>query len=240
MNYPTSLIIETSTVCNMKCAMCTHSSPDFDSGRPKTFLPESLIDKMSTFIKSAKEVQLTGIGEPLISPSFWKILAMVQKDCYVHVNSNFLNISDYRINDLALSNLKCLTVSIDSPDVDTYYKIRGEDLNRVINNVKRLLLAIKETKSQLSVTLNMTLMKENINQITKALDLCNEIKCTGLATWPLNNNPVFNKLNKEIRGWNFIYENQLPWKFKELYNQKIQEAIEYAKKLNLVFTYYFI
>lgn len=228
MIYPKSLLIETSSICDLKCVMCPHSLKEF--GRPELFLSDFIIDKISNYVSNAELVQLHGIGEPLLSPSFWKVLKLVNKNCHTSVNSNFLNVPEYKMIDLVDSNLKHLSISIDSPDVSTYYKIRGGDLNKVIKNIKNLIKIIKEKKSLLLVTLNMTLMKENINQLEKALDLCNELECFGLDTWPMNN--IDGKDYNGNQRWNFNYNEQLPNQFKELYNEKIISAISYAKKIN--------
>jgi MoaA/NifB/PqqE/SkfB family radical SAM enzyme len=237
MNYPKEISIETSSVCDLRCVMCPQSAKVF--GRPKIFLSDDVIDKMIPFIQNATHLQLHGIGEPLLSPSFWKILEIVTPECFTAVNTNLVNVSGNKLLKLVASNLTHISVSIDSPNVDTYYKIRGTDLNRVIKNIKRLMSIITASESKMFVTLNMTLMRENIEQINQALDLCSELGCYGVDTWPLNNSES-EDLNRESYGWKFTYADQLPWKFKELYNEKLQLAVEYAKKLDKRFVHHFI
>lgn len=235
MNYPTELIIETSSLCDLKCVMCPQSDPDIN--RPKIFLPEEIIDKISSYITTAKYLQLHGIGEPLLSPSFWKVLTFLSKDSYASVNSNFLNVTEDKMYKLASSNLGLVNISLDSPDINTYYKIRGADLNKVINNIKKLVEIIKQVNSRLRVALNMTLMRENIEQINQTLDLCKELGCYELWIWPMNNSCV---LDKELYGWKFVYEYQSPYNFKELYNETIQKAIDHSKQIDMRFNYSFI
>jgi MoaA/NifB/PqqE/SkfB family radical SAM enzyme len=237
MNYPKSLAIETSTVCNLKCIMCTHSAVNF--GRPKIFLPNDIIDKLIPYIEHAESLQLHGIGEPLLSPSFWKVLSHVSKDCWATVNSNFVNVTTDQMENLATSNLKNISVSIDSPNRDTYYIIRGADLDKVIENIKKMISIIKKTESKLFVVLNMTIMKENIDQINETLDLCKKLECFRVDTWPMNNWDSI-ELDRDIRNFKFSYNDQKPASFKELYNSKIQESVDYSKLINMNFTYNFI
>lgn len=231
------LIIETSSVCDLKCVMCHHSADDM--GRPKIFLSDEIIKKIEPFLHRVKSVQLHGIGEPLISPAFWKILKLIPSDCYSTVNSNFVNISESKIRDLVNSSLKSISISVDSPDKETFYRIRGADLQRVIYNTKLLVSVIKEKESSMRVMYNMTLMKENITQLNKALDLCVEVGCVGLETWPLNNYHG-KRFDRKIHGWDFIYEDQHPSKFVDFYNKQVEIAREYAKQIGKGFSSYTI
>jgi MoaA/NifB/PqqE/SkfB family radical SAM enzyme len=235
--YPTHLIIETSTICNLKCVMCTHSDAIFD--REKQFLSDNIINKIEPFLFNAKYLQLHGMGEPLLSTSFWKIITKIRRETYSEINSNLVSITDEQMDILVKSNLSSIRISIDSPNVDTYRKIRGFDLSVVIDNVKRLVQKRNENKSNLGISLNMTLMKENINEIKECIDLCKSLNCDMLYTWTLNNKEG-EYLNKNLYGWSFIYKDQNPYNFKEYFNTKVYEAIEYAKKVNVLFSYYVI
>lgn len=237
MKYPSTLIIETSSVCDLKCVMCPHSGKIFP--RNKIFLPDLIIDKIQKYVENAKCIQLHGIGEPLLSPSFWEVLQYISEDCRSGVNSNFLNVPETKMYDLVNSNLKHLCISIDSPDIDTYFKIRGDDLNKVIANIRKLNNIMKNEKSSFVVTLNMTLMRENITQLGMGLDLCKELDCFGLDTWPMNNS-IPEEMEKNVNGWKFNYVEQSPYGFKDMYNESIKTAIVYAEKIQKGFTYNFL
>ena len=237
MNYPESLIIETTSVCNLKCVMCTHSSDNF--GRPKIHLSEKYFDQLVNYVENAKSIQLHSIGEPTLSPIFWRFLNHLNDGCWSSINTNMVSINDDQLYKLVNSKLKFITISIDSPIVESYYKIRGADLNIVINNIKKLIEFKNKFNSNLMISLNMTVMKENVIHLKEAIDLCTNIGVSILDTWPLNN-WTGEYLNRNIRGFEFFYEEQLPVGFKEIYNEKILEAMEYSKEKNVKFTYYLI
>jgi MoaA/NifB/PqqE/SkfB family radical SAM enzyme len=237
MNYPEWLMIETTSVCNLKCVMCTHSSDNF--GRPKTHLSEKYFDQLVKYVENAKSIQLHGIGEPTLSPIFWRFLNHLSDECWSSINTNLVNINDDQLYNLVTSKLRYITISIDSPVNDSYYKIRGADLNVVINNIKRLIDFKTKFNSNLAISLNMTIMKENVTQLKEAIDLCSNIGVPILDTWPLNN-WTGEYLNRDIRGFEFVYEEQIPVTFKEMYNEKVSEALEYSKEKNVKFTYYLI
>lgn len=231
--------LETSSVCNLKCVMCPQSGNPKDLGRPRVFLSASMLEKIAPFLPHLKVIQLHGIGEPTLSPAFWKVLKTLSADCRVSVNTNFLDISDEQIAALVDSPMKIISISIDSPDKETYYRIRGADLSVVVGNAKKLVAKIKEMNSSLVVEFNMTLMKENILQINQALDLCVEVGLQGLETWPMNFGEG-EHLNRNLRGWEFIYKDQLPSAFVELYNKQIKLAREHAEKIGTQFHSYFL
>jgi MoaA/NifB/PqqE/SkfB family radical SAM enzyme len=235
IKYPVSLNIETTSICNLKCVMCTHSSTDF--GRPKIHLNEKYFDELAPFIKNCEAIQLHGIGEPTLSPMFWKCLNILSKHTHSVTNTNLINISDDNMIKLVNSNLKQVSISMDSPVNETYYKIRGSDLQQLIDNVKKLLNFKRLYNSDLIVSFNMTLMKENFLEITQMIDLCHELNISILDTWPLNNWEG-EQYDRKIRNWNFNYEDQVPWKFKELYNSEIDDVVEYSKVKNITFTFY--
>ena len=83
----------------------------------------------------------------------------------------------------------------------------------------------------------MTLMRENILELKDAIDLCVNLNLKTLDTWPMNNWEG-EQFNRKIRNWSFNYEEQLPWKFKELYNNEIDKIIIYALGKNIKFTYH--
>lgn len=233
--YPKSLNIETTSICNLKCVMCTQSAEDF--GRAKLHLSDTLLEQLKPYILNAEQIQLHGIGEPTLSPAFWKCLEILNKKCWSSTNTNLVTMSDEKMVKLVNSSLKHLSVSIDSPNVETYSRIRGANLNNVVENIKKLMSYKEEYKSDLIITLNMTLMRENILELKDAIDLCVNLNLKTLDTWPMNNWDG-EQFNRKIRNWSFNYEEQLPWKFKELYNNEIDKIIIYALGKNIKFTYH--
>lgn len=231
--YPKHLTIETSAYCNLKCVMCDQSLNGEGIQKRIAKLKKEHIDQIKDFMRHASKIQLHGIGEPFVSEIFWELLQYIPDNCMGEVNTNFTILDDDKINKILNSKLCRLLISLDSPRKETYYNIRGFDLDKVIYNIKKF---ISKKNRNIEIILNMTLMKENIDQITEMLDLCKYLNCDHVEIWPLNN--YGKERNKEFfskRGnWIFNYEEQGPWNFKYYYNKKIDEAEEYAKKNNLI------
>lgn len=237
--FPKLLIIETASICNLKCVMCPQTAEDF--GRPKIFLQDQYINSLIPYVKEARDIQLHGIGEPLISKGFWELLKHVHPDAWCAVNSNFHKITEDQMRILLKSNLKHLCISLDSPNPFTYYKIRGAKLAEVVGNIKKM-VHIQKTEypeSKLVIGVNMTLMEENYNQLLDMIDLTEEMGLNDFSTWPMNEwgDVDTGRHNRNIRGWNFDYNAQLPIHFKDQYNERINEAIDYSKEKNIKFEY---
>lgn len=222
VKYPRNLTIETSSLCNLKCVMCPQS---IGAVKRPIKMPEETLDKIIPYIKQSKTVSLHGIGEPFLSESFWKLLENIPEKCISTVNTNLTILTDEMIHRLFKSRLDSISVSVDSPYKEDYFKIRGFDLSVVLSNIKRL------TGQNIKIYANMTLMVCTIDSIIHFLDLMiGEIGCDRVYVWPLNkwDKSDTKSYNREIRGMNFNYEEQGLWNCD--YLPKIQQARKYAKE----------
>jgi MoaA/NifB/PqqE/SkfB family radical SAM enzyme len=227
---PRNLIIESTAVCNLKCVMCPHAIGAVV--RPKHF-PDEYVDKIAGFLQGAKSIQLHGIGEPLLSPSFWKLLALLRGgDCWSGMNTNLALLSEGMADRLVRSNLTEVNVSVDAATPETYWKIRGVDFGRLTANVKLLVARKRKQASPLSIAVNMTLMRENYLEVEQFLDLfLGEIGCSRAAVWPLNNfGSGHHSLYRHRTRFDFDYEQQGPWNFRADFNAVIDRAEEHARR----------
>jgi MoaA/NifB/PqqE/SkfB family radical SAM enzyme len=218
---PPNLIIETSSSCNLRCVMCPQSIGAVH--RPKK-MPVELMTKLIPYIHNSKVLGLHGIGEPLLSRSFWELLKEIPDDCRSTVNTNLTVLTEEMIDSLLLSNLKSINVSVDSPYPEDYFKIRGFDLDIVLGNMRRLV------GNKLKVYANMTLMCYTIDSIIDFMDLMiGEIGCDAVFAWPINHWQAKHtqKYNREVRGFDFNYEEQGLWNID--HSPKIKAASDYAK-----------
>lgn len=238
---PTNVIVETTSICNLTCVMCEHSHKNF-ANRPKTHLPVNLREKLIPFIKAADHLQLHGIGEPLLSPVFWELLSHINPGVVsASINSNFHLVNFEKMVKLLKSNLSFINISLDSPDPDTYYKIRGGDLEQPVTNIKKFIELKKQMNSKLMVFINMTLMKINYKQMQQMIDLASSLGVDRVQVWPVNLvNPDDEFYNRKIRNWEYIYSEQSPHFFKDDFNREIKNAIDYANKKEMNFTSFYI
>ena len=244
--YPGSLIIETSSVCNLNCIMCPQGIGAVD--RPM-HMDENIVKKLVPFMENSHSIQLHGIGEPFLSEGFWEILKYLppaadwqtweQGKCVSSVNTNLTTLRKEHLEKILQSNLSIINVSLDTPNKETYEKIRGYDFEKVLNNLRSLVKARGDRRFP-RIWANMTLMKENVTEIIDFMKLTIEdIGCDRVLTWIMNNMSLEEKqkYNKNIDGWNFNYDEQGQWNNQKLFKEEITKAMEYSKRKNSDFDY---
>jgi len=195
--------------------MCDHGireveKQDFDS---------SLIGNMGDFISRASLVDLTGLGEPLFSKLFWEILAnhpvtekTTEREFVIFFNTNGTLLNDNNIRKILKARVRKIKISIDAADAELYCKIRGVKLADVAAGVRNLILQRNTLHRRYPlIGIQMTLMKENLNQPKPMVDFCQEVGADYLEVWSLNN--VDESLTAiwtiNRNGWTFNYRDQM-------------------------------
>jgi MoaA/NifB/PqqE/SkfB family radical SAM enzyme len=195
--------------------MCDHGirkveKQDFD---------EALIDNIGDFIGSAAMVDLTGLGEPLLSGLFWKILdrfpvteTTTDDEYFLTFNTNGTLLNKSNIDRILGSRISKIRVSIDSAKSDLFHKIRGVDLAEIVAGARRLVEARNTLQlSRPRIGIEMTLMKESLDDVPGMIDLCKEIGVDFLEVWSINAHPPhMTEAWKVQRGnWTFSYRDQM-------------------------------
>ena len=228
---PRKLTLESSSVCNLRCVMCPQALGLVQ--RPK-HLEDSLLDKIQPALRGLEWVQLHGIGEPLFSPAFWRALEVLDSlpPMHITVNSNMTVITDEQIGKILNSQLEEISVSLDAATPETYAKIRGYDLNRVIDNIKRLIARRKAVgRERPKILPNMTLMRENIEELEAFVELGHRLGVQGVGFWQLNPGEDY-RITKDD-GWIFDYQKQMLRNHARLSNERIRAAVALGERLGI-------
>jgi len=159
--YPYKLTMESTAICNLKCATC----PQNYMKRKKGHL------KFETFKKIYDEIRppylnLSGFGEPLMNPDLFKIIKYAKKrGSFIKVDTNGMLLNNKNISKLLNSGIDIISNSIDGMDKKTYEKIRiGANFEQVIKNLKKLVMARNKIKSKTEIHLYFVLQKSNFEQ----------------------------------------------------------------------------
>lgn len=156
--------------CNLKCTMCPRNDPKFkDDEMPfETF---AMIMKQLPFVK---EVELTGLGEPLLHKDLFRMIEFAKKRkirTVVTTNATLLNRNN--IERILRSGLDVLHVSIDSADPEIFRTIRvGTTLEKVTGNLRSLIAQRNREGSKLRVVVNSILMMRNYRDVEGMVKLC--------------------------------------------------------------------
>ena len=108
-----AVVVEPIRACNLKCKMCpTVYVEDY----PKGIMPMNLFEKILNDLvdMGEKECALTGWGEPLMDPFFFKRLNMLkERGFFVGTTTNATFLTEGAVKSMVYGGLDHLTVSVD-------------------------------------------------------------------------------------------------------------------------------
>lgn len=206
---PVDLVLQVSTVCNLRCVMCPHGTGAVD--RP-SHMPLDVLERMQDFVASAARMIVSGLGEPLLAPAFWRLVESCahRDDIFIRANSNAQLVTPENARRLLDSGLKEISFSLDAATPATYAKIRGADFARATHGVRTMCAARRDhPRRSLEVFINMTLMAENIAEAPRFVELAAEIGADAVLfsqLFPFGDDPGW----QVKRGdWTFAYAQQM-------------------------------
>jgi MoaA/NifB/PqqE/SkfB family radical SAM enzyme len=237
---PSKVTIEVTSACNLRCVMCAHGIGAVQ--RPK-HMSEDMVQRMMPLLESGRYFELHGIGEPMLSPAFWRILGLLRErnpEAMVVFNTNMVVLTEEMLDGLAASSVAHINVSLDAATADTYWKIRGADFGRVTGNVARAVASLSATcTTRPKITVNMTVMKENLAEVPMFVRLAHSLGVDGAIVWPINDfgpdDPLMREWETRLRDWHFVYREQLLTDISERVGATIAAASRIANEIGFEF-----
>ncbi len=162
------IYIELTNECNLNCRMCYRRSWSEENRQ----LDKEMLLKIYDDCKKLKigEVVLGGIGEPTFSPLIKDALELFS-EFNLTLTTN-ATISDYNLTRLISRTVKKLVVSIDGLE-EKYFKIRGNNLNLVLENLKEF-KKLKENDYP-EIVIEFVISKENKDDVFGLIDLASSL-----------------------------------------------------------------
>jgi len=152
--YPIDLNIEITTICNSKCAFCTHEEL-VNHGKKQAKHMEfefakSVVDKLREITKEQEvpeekiRISPVGLGESLLHPDFFNLIEYIRglfpKAC-IHSNTNGISLDETTAEKLIDSGLDSIVFSLCFNNAITYERETGVDkYDLVVENIKRFLI----------------------------------------------------------------------------------------------------
>jgi MoaA/NifB/PqqE/SkfB family radical SAM enzyme len=146
--WPAVLKIDISPLCNLKCTVCVHASPNGNAALEKQTFHSSQkmsVDQFRHIVNEIKgktsAVSLYYYGDPLVHPHLEEICRIARDaGLNVHISTNFsFALSDDRIKRIVQSGLTHLTVCVDGLSQEKYQLTRvGGRIERVLANLERV------------------------------------------------------------------------------------------------------
>src|ERR1041385_615058 len=107
---------------------------------PPAFMPFETFTRLVDQIPTMTELQLQGLGEPMMHPRFFDMVAYASaRGIEVSTNSNLTLLTPARAERCVQSGLTWLHISIDGATAETYERIRVRSrFERVVGNLTHL------------------------------------------------------------------------------------------------------
>lgn len=206
---PADLVLQVSTICNLRCVMCPHGTDKVDRPQHMTM---AIFERIQPFVDTAARMIVSGLGEPFLAPAFWWLVEHCagREDAFIRANSNAHLVTPESAKRLLNSGLKEISFSLDAATPGTYAKIRGGDFAKPRRGVETMCAARRSHPRQsLEIFINMTLMRENVHEATAFVELAAELEVDAVLfsqLFPFGDDPTW---TTERRGWRFSYSEQM-------------------------------
>lgn len=174
---PTSLEIEPTTSCNLRCPQCPSGLREFTRNTGMLDLPlyKKIIDETH---QELVWLILYFQGEPFLNKQFLEFVKYAaQKNIYTATSSNAHYFTDDMAKATVESGLDRLIISIDGTSQDTYGKYRiGGNVEKVIEGTEKLLFWKKKLKSKTPhIIWQFIVFKHNEHQLPEIKKLAKQV-----------------------------------------------------------------
>jgi len=169
------LYLETTNRCDSKCQTCIRT---FETLEPPADLTLERVRMIAEQFPALDRVVLHGIGEPLLNPQIFDIVAYLKtRVAVVLFNSDAIGLTPARAIRLVESGLDEYRVSMDAATASTFRKLRGVDrFERVTANVARLVALQREmSRTSPRVSLWFTASRANVEELPAFVQLAAEL-----------------------------------------------------------------
>lgn len=141
-NFPPYLLIEPTSVCNIRCVMCFQADSSFSKNKSMMgFMDLNLFKKIISEAKKndCNAVTLASRGEPTLHKQFTELCNILKKANFLDLklNTNATVLDEKKIHAILSTNFSEVIFSVDAGTKETYEKIRvlGK-FEKVVNNIK--------------------------------------------------------------------------------------------------------
>ena len=140
-NFPPYLLIEPTSVCNLRCIMCFQVDTSFTKKKYMGMMPWDIFTKAvdEASEKGCKAITLASRGEPTLHPKLPKMIKYISDKGILDlkINTNATKLNDKLSYAILENNVSELVFSVDAGTKETYEQIRvlGK-FDKVLNNIK--------------------------------------------------------------------------------------------------------
>lgn len=166
---PNQVYLGLTQSCNRSCRFCV--SREF---LPAQFDLETLRGIAHELRHNLRLVALTGAGEAMVHPQFWKVVELLTEivpglELKMNTSGLALTKNADRLMEWPFRNI---TVSLNATTESTYQRFVGKGLERVLTGIRALVAArARSGRGDLHITLSMVLMRSTLPELSEMVDL---------------------------------------------------------------------
>jgi MoaA/NifB/PqqE/SkfB family radical SAM enzyme len=176
---PRFLQVEPVGQCNLRCQMCPiQFRRDGPPHGPPAFMDFDTYARLLDQFPGLEELQLQGLGEPMMHPRFFDMVALAaRRGIRVGTNSNLTLANPARAERCVTSGLADLHVSLDGATAATFERIRVRArFDRVLGNLRLVLGARRRLDSATpQVDLVVVVMRCNLHELAGLVRLAHDL-----------------------------------------------------------------
>ena len=215
--FPPYVLIEPTSVCNLRCIMCFQVDKSFSSN--KKFLGFIDIDFFKKLIKQCEEndcnsITLASRGEPTLHKQFDEISSTIKysKILDTKINTNATVLDEKKIELILDAGFNEVIFSVDAGTKKTYEEIRVKGkFEKVVKNIKLFNEKRKKNFKNSKTLTRVAGVKIKDNQDIKQMtdfwsEIVDEVSIKSAALrWDTYNNPVNEIKDPCLNLWNRMY-----------------------------------
>ena len=175
---PQYVQIEPVGQCNLRCRMCPiQFRGEGGPGQPRAYMEIEVFCTLVDQFPSMTELQLQGLGEPLLHPQFFDMVRhAAERGIRVSTNTNLTVLTEQRAEECVRSGLHTLHISLDGATPETYQAIRVRArFERILRNLRRLVQTRIRLESPLPhLRLVAVVMRENLEELPGLVKLAHD------------------------------------------------------------------
>lgn len=218
--FPSSLQLEPSNICNLKCNMCALNYMKRKRGTMEFSLFKKVIDEIKP-----SYLCLTGYTDAFMNKDIFKMISYAEKFSTVKIDTNATLLNEETIQGILTSKLDILSISLDSTNKKNFESIRkGANLDNVMKGIEILSDYRRKMKSNLQIHFAITIQKKNMGDLLEVLKFAKKIGADYTGVTFMTNYGVNEKKFKDLQ----ISKQDIP-RLKIIIN----EAKSFVKKSNL-------
>lgn len=130
LGHPSRLCVETTTRCNLSCAMCVKQTPG--NGVGDADMAPEVFDSLVSAFRHLDALVLNGVGEPLLHPQLDDFVRRARREVpdrgWIGFQTNGLLLTPERATTLVGEGVDRICLSVDSADPATFRRMRAGGL----------------------------------------------------------------------------------------------------------------